>query len=339
MKTFKNLFPQVYDFEALYRAYARARRGKRHQNEVLRFERDLEENLIQIQNELIWGTYRTSEYHTFWVSEPKKRQVAALPFRDRVVQHALVAALEPIWEARFIEHSYACRPGKGVHAGADQATRWMRQIKRNHGRVYAMQADIRQYFPSIGHDRLAELLARHIGCRRTLDLCREIISSWRPGLPIGNLPSQLWANIYLHALDMHIKQHCREHYYMRYMDDFVVMSHSKSHLHELRRHLDGWLLTELGLRLNSKTQVFPIGPKPLDFLGYRMWPTHRKLRKRSIRRLRKTLRKLQKEYAGGRIDLATVQRHLVSWLGHARHAQSHTSRQRVLSDIAFRRSS
>lgn len=134
-KTYNNLFPQIYTFDALHAAYLRARAGKRDKASVQAFEFDLEGNLIQLQNELIWGTYRVGKYHQFDVFEPQKRAIAALPFRDRVVQHALVAVIEPLWECRFIADSYACRPGRGTHRGADRVQAMMRKVKREHGHV------------------------------------------------------------------------------------------------------------------------------------------------------------------------------------------------------------
>lgn len=337
-KTYKNIYPRVYDFEALYQAYRRARRGKRQHAEVLRFERNLEGELIQLQNELIWGEYETGPYRRFYVFEPKKRLVAALPFRDRVVQHALVAQIEPIWEARFINHSYACRPGRGMHAGADTAQRWLREVKRKHGHVYALKADIAGYFANIDHDMLYNLLARRIACRPTLRLIAAILDTWQPGLPIGNLTSQLWANVYLHALDEHVKHDLREHRYMRYMDDWLIVHHDKAHLHALRDHLEQWLWRNLRLRLNNKTQVFPVGAhhgRALDFLGYRIWTTHRKIRKDSVKRMTRRLRHMQRQYAAGRIDLADIHLRIASWLGHVSHADSYRIRRKLLSRTAF----
>lgn len=282
MKSFGGLFEQVYRFDNLHAAYLRARRGKRDKREVLRFERDLEGELIQLQNELIWGAYETGPYRAFHVSEPKRRLVAALPFRDRVVQHSLVGVLEPIWEHRFIAHSYACRPGRGMHAAADQAQQWLRECQRKHGCAYVLKADIAGYFANIDHETLMHLLRRHVRCEPTLQLCQSIMSTWAEGLPIGSLTSQLWANIYLDALDRHVKHDLREAMYCRYMDDWLIIHPSKAHLHARRRHLEGWLERELKLRLNCKTQVFRIchqRGRGLDFLGYRMWPDDRHLRK------------------------------------------------------------
>ena len=215
-KTYNNLFQSIYDFESLHEAYLRARKGKKEHKEVLLFSRDLESHLIELQNELICGNYKTSDYRTFFVYEPKQRLVAALPFRDRVVQHSIVATIEPIWERRFIHDSYACRVGKGTHAGADRAQSYLRAVQRKHGRVFVFQADISKYFPSIDHNVLKRLLAKRIACVRTLKLLFGIIDSWEDapgrGLPIGNLTSQLMANIYLHELDEFVKYQLREGY-------------------------------------------------------------------------------------------------------------------------------
>lgn len=342
MKTYSNLFPLVYDFENLYQGYLRARRGKRHHAEVLKFEANLEGELIQLQNELIWGEYRTGQYREFYVHEPKTRLVAALPFRDRVVQHSLVAAIEPIWENRFIHHSYACRPGRGMHAGALQAQHWLREVERKHGKAYVLKADVRKYFPSINQDILLAMLARRIKCQRTMALLTEIINSWAPGLPIGNLTSQLCANVYLHELDHYVKQHLREHRYIRYMDDWVIIHHDKAHLHKLRRHLEGWLKTNLALELNGKTQVFPVATRhgrALDFLGYRMWTTHRKIRKGSVRRMKARLKHMRYEYARGKIGPQEIQNRINSWIGHAKFADTWRIRSVVLNGARFRRRS
>lgn len=340
MRTYTGLYERIYPFDALEAAYCRARSGHRGTAEVLQFERDLEGELIQLSNELIWGEYRTGPYRTFHVHEPKRRLVAALPFRDRVLHHALVAQLEPIWEPRFIHHSYACRRGRGLHRGADTAQRWLREVQRRYGRAYVLKADVSKYFASIRHDVLLALIARHVRCRRTLDLCAHIVDTWRPGLPIGNLTSQLWANIYLHELDDLVKQRLGVRRYMRYMDDWLVVHHDKAYLHGLRRTLTEWLGDTLGLALNRKTQVYPVGGargRALDFLGYRIWPTHRKLRKSSVRRMGRRMRWLARRYARGEIGRDAIDARVQSWLGHARHADSYRVRRDVLGTVTFKR--
>ncbi len=340
-KTYNNLFAQVYDFEALYRAYLRARRGKRHLPEVQQFEQHLEGNLIQLQNELIWNTYHVGRYRFFSVYEPKEREIAALPFRDRIVQHALVAVIEPVWERRFIHDSYACRVGKGTHKGADRAQQYLREVKRRHGRVYVLKADIAKYFHSIDHDIAKRIVARHIKCKRTLALLFQIIDSmveingnlFGVGIHIGSLTSQLIANIYLHELDLFVKHALREHYYVRYMDDFLIVHHDKRHLQRLRAVIEEYLWDRLRLRVNVKTQVFPVGlasGRAVDFLGYRIWPTHRRVRKSSICRIKHTMRRLGKQFAGGFITLERIRQSIRSWIAHTRHAQSYGLRRAIL---------
>ena len=344
-KTYNNIFPKVYAFDALHAAYLRARAGKRGQADVQAFEQNLEGELIQLQNELIWGEYRTGAYKTFLVHEPKERLVAALPFRDRVVQHALVAAIEPIWERRFIADNYACRPGRGTHRGADRAQALLRQVRRRHGRPMVLKADVAKYFPSINHAILKTLIRRRIACRRTLALIEAIIDSANQindlhgvGLPIGNLTSQLCANVYLHELDEFVKHGLREKKYIRYMDDFVIVHHDKAHLQRQRGLIEAFLYQHLRLHTNAKTQVFPVGVlrgRALDFLGYRIWPTHRKLRRYSIQRIKGTLREMRTLYAAGRIGLERVRQSVRSWVEHAGHANTWLLRNRTLRAFTF----
>jgi RNA-directed DNA polymerase len=145
MKTYKNLYSQVLSFENLYCAYRAARKGKRENPAVSDFEFNLESNLLRLQNELLTQTYSPGAYTNFYVHEPKRRLVSAAPFRDRVVHHALCKVIEPVWERRFIYHSYACRVGKGTHKALDQCQSWVRQYR------FSMHGDIVKYFPAIDH--------------------------------------------------------------------------------------------------------------------------------------------------------------------------------------------
>lgn len=339
-KTYTDIFSSIITFESLYQAWLRVIKGRRMQGDVLAFERNLEENLIEIQNSLIWKSYHTGPYRTFRIFEPKERIVAALPLKDRIVQHALVGAIEPIWESRFIRDTYACRPGKGAHAGADRAQSFMREVKREHGCVYVLKADIAKYFPSIAHKVLKTQLRRRIACADTLWLIDEIVDSADPdggifprGLPIGNLTSQLFANVYLHDLDQFVKHELREPRYLRYMDDFVIVHHDKAHLHAVRKTIEGFLWDTLALRTNGKTQVYPVsigGGRPLDFLGYRIWPTHRKLRKDSVCRMKRKLRSIQRRKAEGLPVRDNIEAVIASWEGHARHADTFNLRAKLL---------
>lgn len=339
-KTYNNLFPEIYSFEGLYRAYLRAQACKRYHGDVLRFRQSLEENLIQLQNELIWKTYRTGEYRTFCIYEPKERLVAALPFRDRVLHHSLVAIIESIWERRFLYDSYACRKGKGTHAGADRVQDFLIRAKRKWRQVYCLKGDISKYFPSIDHNILKQLLRKRIACKDTLWLCDEIIDSVKElnngapkGVPIGNLTSQLFANVYLHELDEFIKHDLRQKYYVRYMDDFVILGENKAYLHSLRIEISNFLETNLLLKLNSKTQVFN-AKHGINFLGYRIWPTHRLLRNESKRRMKRKLKRYSALYAEGKLSINKINASIQGWLGHCMRCNSYHLR-RFLFDNFF----
>ena len=343
-KTYNNLWPSVIDWSTLIAAWDRTAKGRTRQRDVISFRSNLEPNLIEIQEHLIHKTHQTGPYHRFFVYEPKKRQISSLPLKDRVVQHALVSVIEPIFEPQFIDQSFACRVGKGAHKGADLVQSYLREVRREHGSVYALKADILKYFPSICHDALKRMIRRRITCRDTLWLIEGIIDSSADegaltprGIPIGNLTSQLFANLYLHELDHFVKHTLREARYLRYMDDFAVIHHDKTHLHNVRRDIEDFLWAELGLRTNSKTQVFPVGDggPALDFLGYRIWPTHRALRTDSIHRMKRKMRRMASRYHKGEITWDDIDPVIMSWIGHARHADTHNLRTKVLGGVAF----
>lgn len=343
-KTHTNLWPQIIAWPNLVDAWDRTARGRTRQRDVITFRADLEPNLIAIQEGLIHKTHRTGPYHRFFVYEPKKREISSLPLKDRVVQHALVSVIDPIFESRYIDQSFACRVGKGAHKGADTLQRYMREVQRERGVIYALKADISKYFPSICHDVLRRIVRRQITCPDTLWLIDEIITSSADagvlmprGIPIGNLASQAFANLYLNELDHFVKHTLRERRYVRYMDDFVILHHDKDHLHEARRAIEDFLYAELGLRTNHKTQVFPVrtGGQAVDFLGYRVWPTHRALRTDSIHRMKRKMRRMAKLYHKGQMTWDEIDPVIMSWIGHAKHADTYNLRDKVLGGVGF----
>lgn len=349
MKTYKHLYPQVYEFANLYAAYRAARRGKRDRPAVAAFEFDLEPQLLALQEALRTQTYRPGEYTHFYIYEPKQRLVSAAPFRDRVVHHALCQVIEPIWEARFIDTSYACRLGKGTHAALARAWGWVRQYR------YAFHGDIVKYFPSIDMELLRDLLAHRIADRQVLWLVDQILTggadiqtgvapvvylpgdnlfaALRPrGLPIGNLTSQFFANVYLHELDLFVKQQLRCRAYLRYMDDFVLFADDKAQLHAWRAAIQEFLATRLRLVLHPrKSVVFPVAVG-LDFCGLRLYPTHRRLRRSSVRRFVRRFRRQRAAYRRGHLSLAAVTTSVRSWIAHAAHGDTWRLRRRLFRD-------
>lgn len=327
-----SLFQQICDFEHLYRAWLRARAGKREQRDVAQFSFAMEAELISLQNELLWGAWHPGPYEAFEVFEPKKRTIYAPAFRDRVVHHSLVAAIAPLWERVFIARSYACRVGKGTHAGASAAEREIRSTWRKHGTVFALKGDISKYFESIDRDILKGLLRRRIDCDRSLALCDLIIdtSPGESGLPLGNLASQLFANAYLHEFDhwmTNVRSVCG---YFRYMDDWVVIGPDRRALVELMNDAEAFLSTHLRLRLNPKTAIFRVDPdhgRSVDFLGYQLYGTHRRLRPRSRRKGFARARDYARDPCQHNLD------RLTSWYAHARYAEPTGMMRKVFEQL------
>lgn len=296
---------------------------------------NLEENLIHIQNQLVWKTYKTGRYRQFYIYEPKKRVIMALPFYDRVVHHALCNVIEPIFEICFIYDSYACRKGKGTHAAANRVTKFLRYLRDRHVTVYCLKGDIAKYFPSIDHHILKGIIRGKIACADTLWLIDEIIDSTgdEKGIPIGNLTSQLFANIYLNELDYFVKYNLRCKYYLRYMDDFVILHYDKAFLRDVLDKIKDFLVDRLRLTLNKKTQIFPVHVRGVDFVGYRIWPDYRLLRKANVKRMRRKLRKLKKLVEEGKLPRKKLQASVASWIGHCKHADTYRLRHKLFGDI------
>ncbi len=336
MKTFNNLFTQIYDYRNLYDAFLLAQRRKRNKSDVLEFESHLESNLWDIQNDLIYKTYQPGEYKTFYVYDPKVRLIMAAPFRDRVVHHALCNIIEPIFERRFIDTSFACRVGKGVDAGVDKVTQYLFETRKKYGKMYCLKCDIRKYFQSIDKRILRSIVFRKIRCRETRWLIDVILNSTegKRGIPVGNLPSQLFANVYLNELDHFVKEQLKEKYYIRYMDDFLILHPDKKRLQKDWAIIESYLQDKLHLELNQKTAACPV-KQGIDFLGYRIYDGHKLLRKRYIKRTKRMIKHFEKEYRAGRMDLAYIQQVLASWKGRAERADVPILRGEIAKRVWF----
>jgi RNA-directed DNA polymerase len=333
-------FERIYDFENILSAAYSCRKGKTTGVATLKFFDNLEENIIQIQNEMMWDMYKASSYHYFYVFEPKRRLISAPNFRDRVVHRAIYNIVEPLFDKTYIYDSYACRRDKGTHRGADRAQQFIRQVEHNSGRAYALKADIKRYFSSIDHAVLKSILSAKIQCSRTIDLLFYIIDSSPcdsdgTGIPLGNLTSQIFANVYLNELDRFIKHRLKVKRYVRYMDDFVIIHHDKNQLTRWRCDIEDFINQNLKLETNAKTQIFPISVEKgrgLDFLGYRIYSHHRLLRKSSVKSIKTKLKKYRNQYFNHELSISDVNKKIQSWLGHASHADSYNLRRALLAE-------
>jgi retron-type reverse transcriptase len=315
-------YSDVYDFTNLYNAYLKARKQKRYRGEVLQFSYNLERNLLALRQELKEKTYAVGEYRPFVIYEPKKRQIVALPFRDRVAQHALNTVVEPQFDRRMIADSFACRTGKGSLAAAKRLSYFMGKPSN----TYYLKLDVKSFFASVDRNVLKTIIRRTIKDTDILRLIDTILdSSPVSGLPIGNLTSQLFANVYLHELDHRCKIVLGVPCYVRYMDDVVILSYSKAYLHAVLTHITEFISTRLALELNHKTIVGKC-KDGVEFVGYRIWRNLRLVKKQSMTRMKKKVR----AWKSGKIPDEKFMTSLGSWMGHAVDTSSYRGVMRIV---------
>jgi RNA-directed DNA polymerase len=369
----------LVSFASLYKAYQACRKGKRHTVNALRFEHDLLENLCSLEEELRTGAYRPSRSVCFVARQPKLREIFAADFRDRVVHHLLVPRLEAVFEPKFIHDSYACRQGKGTHAAVDRLREFMNSVTRGGKKAaWYLQLDVRNFFMSIDKEVLCAIMRRHVRDRDVLDLSRKIIMhdcaanyaykgergllsrvprhktlTHAPpgkGLPIGNLTSQFFANVYLNELDQYVKHALKARCYLRYVDDFILLHESRDVLLAMEEALERFLRERLALSLKSG-RILKRAGEGADFLGYIVRPGYVLVRNRVVGNLKSRLDRFEKRVAG-RIPSAPspslrrdegvaalepemvtpLRQILASYLGHFRHANT-----RRLTRSIFRR--
>lgn len=318
-------YEKVYNFENLYRAYRKARRGKRWKQAAAKFEVNLIEALHVLSAVLREKSYRLSPYNSFYVYEPKERLVMTNSYKDKVVQHALCdEVLEPLLSCSFIYDNYASQKGKGTHFGLDRLTKFMQEHYRHHGAEgWVLKGDISKYFYSIRHDVLKEQIRRVIKDPDVIWLVDMIIDSTEGiGIPIGNQSSQIFALLYLSGLDHFIKERLRIKHYGRYMDDIYLIHPSKDYLKQCLAEITE-RVEALGLKLNNKTQIAPLS-QGIDFLGFHTYLTPsgkvvRKIRSRSKNNVRRKLKKMKALVDAGTIPAAALTASYQSWRGHASH--------------------
>ena len=329
MKRHGNLYEAICDPENIFKAYRRARQGKGWQRVIQSFEANLVGNLAGIEADLRSHTYAPAPYRIKKVYEPKERDIYVVPFRDRVVQHAIMAVVSPIWDGLLISDSYACRVGKGIHAGS---RRTMQCVKRNQ---YVLKCDISKFYPSMNHETLFEIISHKIKCPPTLGVLKTIIDS-APGetnVPIGNYTSQWFGNLYMNEVDQRAKQVYHIKDYIRYCDDFLFFSNDKQDLRAIGDELPGWLRENLQLKL-SKCDLFPVS-HGVDFLGYRHFRTHILIRKSTVKRVKKRMKLTSRQFAAGQLSKDCYRSSLASTMGWLRWANSYNLRRSLGIDLAL----
>jgi retron-type reverse transcriptase len=305
MKPIRSVYSKVVSTENLYSAARAAARGRRYRETSADFNFQREDEIRRLQAELVTRMYRHGPYREFTIMEPKARNVAAAPFRDRVVHHAIHDVIEPMIDKTFVFDSYACRKGKGTHSAVDRAQHFLRANR------FYLHGDIYRYFASIDHDVLQSLIEQRIQDPDLLWLVLEIVrSSPSPqGLPIGNLTSQFFANLYLNELDWYVKRKLGVRCYLRYMDDFLLLSREREELSKWKQSIATFLKDALKLRLHEgKTRIAPVA-EGISFLGFRIFRNYRRLRSGNVQRFRERLH---------RLNAPSIE----SWVSHSRYANA-----------------
>mgnify|MGYP001994278931 CR=1 FL=1 len=312
------LFVKICSLENLFLAWNKFRRGKRARPDVMDYELRLEDNTFYLQDELLSGRYHHDAYEPFVVHDPKRRQIHKASVKDRVVHQAVFNIIESMFEKRFIYDSYSCRTDKGTHAATKRLRMFLNKTSANNIRtVYALKCDIQKFFANVDHGILMSLLTRQISCNRTLKLLQKIISSFQVdpyrGIPLGNLTSQLFANVYMHELDHFIKFELREKYYLRYCDDFLILNQDRKHLDELTPIIQNFLQTRLRLSIHPNKILTRTPSQGIDFVGYVLFEHATVLRNKTVKRM---IRKVNQE-------------NKTSYLGLCSHADTHELQKRI----------
>lgn len=346
-RQYDHLYPAIIRFDNLHAAFRKAARGKRGRVPVAAFERDLEDNLLALQQALAEQTWEPGGYHSFYIHDPKHRLVSAAPFADRVVHHALCQIIEPLFERTFIGDSYANRVGRGTHRALDRAQQFARRWR------FVLQCDVRQFFPSVDHALLRGMLARKLKDDRVMWLVDRILRSGaevlrdeyqqvyfpgddlfaaaRPrGLPVGNLTSQFWANCYLNELDQMVKRELRCPAYVRYVDDFLLFADDKRLLWQWKEAIRERLAALRLVLHEASSTVYPVS-NGIPFLGFRVYPTHRRLKRRNGVMFARRFRRQRAAYARGEITLDELHVGMRAWIAHAAHGDTWGLRRDLLN--------
>lgn len=336
------MFKILVTLENIFSAWYEFRKGKANKTDVLAFERHLEDELFLLHSELSTKTYRHQGYKTFHVYDPKFRVINKACVRDRVVHHLVFTALEPLFQPRFIDRSYSCQVGKGIHKGVTDVHAALRKVSRNNTRVvWSLKMDIKKFFASVDQATLLQLLRKKVSDSDMLWLLETIVTSFSSdqgtgkGMPIGNLSSQIFANIYLSELDYFVKQVLREKNYFRYADDFLFLHADRKHLEEICVILQKFVAERLKLTVHPDKIVYRKYSQGVDWLGYVLLPRYHVLRAGTKRRMFKKLRRKAQLYNELRLSDYGLSQSLQSYMGMLRHCNGYQLSQSAANCLFF----
>lgn len=336
----KTKFDDKLTYANLLKAHQKTREGKTTKDRVIRFEINLETNMYNLYNNLKNGTYKVGNYNKFIIKMPRPREVQSLPYVDKIVHNWYVEEfLKPYYSKRFINASYGGLEGKGTYVCIQDMQKMMRKAKRNYGDdYYILKMDIKSFFYSIDPHILYKILSRVIADEKLRDFTRFLIfdhnNENEVGIPIGNYTSQYFANIYMNELDKYVKTVLRVKYYSRYMDDFILLLKNKNECIEKIKQIKKFLEENLKLELNEKTKYYP-RIKGCNYCGYIIYETHIKIRKRSVKKIKKNIKHWNKLYSKKKINFNKTLNSLNSWFGHIKHANSYKLKNTIINKCDF----
>lgn len=346
MRKWIDIYSKITTPENIFLGWEEFRNGKKKKKDIIDFERHLEDNIFNLYHSLKEKTYKPGDYTAFHIRDPKARLIHKATVSDRVVHHIVSRALERIFDPTFIAHSYSCRINKGTHKGVKSLQTMALKVSKNNRRpCWVLKCDVKKFFASVNHHILFKLLTQKIRDKEFLWLLEKIIDSFHSeqtvdlsnlrGIPIGNLTSQYFANIYLNYFDQFVKQKLRIKHYIRYADDFVIISNEKSYLENQLEPIKKFLKDALDLELHPDKIFFNKFTSGIDFLGYVIFPRHILARTRTKRRLKRRIKTAVSDYKSGRITKGKLTQIINSYLGYLGHANTFQFSQELKNSIWF----
>lgn len=345
MKIYKNIFNEIISLENIFLAWDKFKSDKGNRQDVQQFEWRLEENIFKLHRDLKYKRYKHGAYSSFYIHDPKQRLIHKATIRDRILHHAVFNVVNPIFETTFIPDSFSCRIGKGTHKGVDALSGILRKTSANgYKQCFALKCDIRKFFDTVDHSILLSIIRKRIKDRDAMLLLEEIIKSFssqkstlfnQKGLPIGNLTSQLFANIYLNEFDRFVKHELKIKNYIRYTDDFVIVSRDRQYLENIIVPIRKFLLDRLALELHPNKVTIRKFRQGVDFLGYIVLPRYRLLRTKTKKRIFRKLKNLAFEYEMGTVSKQAIEQSLQSYLGVMSHADAHELGETLKNQFSF----
>lgn len=352
----KNVFDTIFSMDNLYLALEDASKGRRYNKDVLIYNLDSWALLNELRQEILNGTYKIDKYFIFYIYESKKRMIMSISFRHRIIQWAIYRVINPILIKGYIEDSYGCIPGRGSLSAMNRLKYWLEQVSRKDGQWFYLKLDISKYFYRVSHRVLKKILAKKIKDQRLLDVLYGIIDCdhtpfglppgcspgdvpleerlYDVGMPIGNLLSQVFANLYLDALDQFCKRVLCIHFYIRYMDDVIILGNDKMQLRFWKDQIEKFLLEELELNLNKKTCIRPIS-QGIEFVGYRLRADRVVIRKSTSLRIKRALKGMSVKYTNYEVTMQDVTDTLQSYLGMLEHCDSDALIKSILDNLVL----